>query len=166
MAIIYLGLGSNLGVRAANIAAAAKKLEVYGIHIRKSSALAETAPYGVTDQPAFVNCVLECETALSPSKLIIATLRIERELGRVRDKRWGPRSIDIDVLFYGDRIINIKHLAVPHYDMQNREFVLAPLCELNPGLIHPVLGVTVAELLSRLRACLKSPFVAKASILP
>jgi 2-amino-4-hydroxy-6-hydroxymethyldihydropteridine diphosphokinase len=152
MAIVYLGLGSNLGVRAANIAAAARKLEAQGVRVRKSSALTETEPYGVTEQPSFVNCVLECETELSPSKLIATTLRVEKELGRVRKKRWGPRSIDIDVLFYDDRIIDIKNLKVPHYDMQNREFVLAPLCELNPGLVHPALGVTVSELLSRLKS--------------
>lgn len=151
MAIVYLALGSNLGRRTGNIAKAVKKLGLNGLRVLRTSSLIETAPYGVEDQPPFLNCALECETALSPAGLLGTALRIERELGRVRGKKWGPRIIDIDVIFYGGRALKLKNLTVPHYDMHNREFVLAPLCELEPGLKHPVLGLTVAELLARLK---------------
>lgn len=152
MELVYLSLGSNLGRRTENIAKAVKTLERNGLRVLRASSLIETAPYGVTDQPPFINCALECETALPPGRLMGAILRIERGLGRVRGRKWGPRTIDIDIIFYGERALELKNLVVPHYDMHNREFVLAPLCELNPGLRHPVLGLTAAEMLSRLRS--------------
>jgi len=146
MAVVYLSLGSNLGVREQNIAAAVFVLEKCGVRTLKSSSVVETRPYGLAGQPDFLNCALECETALSPQELIAAVLRVETEMGRVRRVKWGPRVIDVDIIFYGAEIINSPGLVVPHPDMSNREFVLGPLCELNPDFIHPVFKVSVAEL--------------------
>jgi len=152
MPVVYLSLGSNMGERGANIAAAIKKLGENGIAVLKSSSVIETLPYGRTNQPAFLNCALKCETALSPEELLDATLNIERELGRVRTVRWGPRPIDIDIVFYENELIRTSALTVPHPDAHNRDFVLEPLCEIDSGLTHPVFGVSVRELLTRLRS--------------
>ncbi|MFA5160964.1 MAG: 2-amino-4-hydroxy-6-hydroxymethyldihydropteridine diphosphokinase [Elusimicrobiales bacterium] len=150
MAAVYLSLGSNLGAREENIAAAVAALVKSGVRVLKASSVVETRPYGLAGQPDFLNCALECETELSPPELLAAALRIEAGLGRERRVRWGPRTVDIDIIFYGGEIINSPELTVPHPDMANREFVLGPLCELAPDLAHPVLKLTVCELRRRL----------------
>lgn len=152
MAIVYLALGSNLGDRAANMEEALERLEARGVRLLARSSFLETAPYGISDQPAFINCAAKCETALPPAGLIAAALGVESDMGRVRERRWGPRNIDIDVILYGDLVLKTPELTVPHYDMHNRDFVLGPLCELEPELMHPVLRVSVSELLANLKA--------------
>jgi len=152
VALVYLALGSNLGDRKANMEEALRRLETRGIKLIARSSFLETAPYGVSDQPPFMNCAAKCETKLSPAGLIAAALGVENDMGRVRERRWGPRNIDIDVIFYDDLVIKTQELTVPHYDMHNRDFVLGPLCELEPGLIHPVLKVSLSGLLANLKA--------------
>jgi len=147
---VYLALGSNMGERKELIEKAIGLLGPVGIKVLRVSRLIETAPYGVTDQPPFLNCALEAETELSPQETLKATSSIEKTLGRVRIKRWGPRVIDIDIIFYGSEVISVPGLTVPHPDMQNRTFVLGPLCELNPAFVHPVLKLSLEELLRRL----------------
>jgi len=149
---VYLALGSNMGERKELIEKAIGSLGPLGIKVLRVSTLIETAPYGVTDQPSFLNCALEAETELSPAKLLEATASVEKTLGRVRIKRWGPRVIDIDIIFYDSEVIAGPGLTIPHPDMQNRTFVLGPLCELNPGFVHPVLKLSLKELLRLLTA--------------
>lgn len=146
----WISLGSNLGDRKQNISSALARMEDRGIRIIKLSSLYETAPYGKTDQPPFINCACMVETSLCPADLLLRLLSIEKELGRVRKEHWGPRIIDLDILFYEDKIIDERNLAVPHPDMQNRLFVLEPLAEISPDLVHPVLGKSIAELLEGL----------------
>ena len=152
MALTYLSLGSNVGDRAGNLREALTRLGGAGVEVLAVSGTLETAPYGVTDQPAFLNCAAKCSTNLTPPELIEAALGVERDMGRVRERRWGPRNIDIDIVFYDGLVLDLPGLKLPHYDMHNREFVLAPLCELEPGFRHPALGLTLAELLARLKA--------------
>jgi 2-amino-4-hydroxy-6-hydroxymethyldihydropteridine diphosphokinase len=152
VAIVYLALGSNLGDRKANMEKALRRLDERGVKLIARSSFLETAPYGVSDQPAFINCAAKCETGLPPAGLIAAALGVENDMGRVRERRWGPRNIDIDLILYGDLVIKTPELTVPHYDMHNRDFVLGPLCELEPELMHPVLKVSLSGLLANLKA--------------
>ena len=112
----------------------------------KVSKLMETAPYGYTEQPAFLNGAIELETLFTPQELLIVIHKIEAELGRERVIHWGPRTIDLDIVFYDDEIVAESELIIPHIDMQNRLFVLEPLYMLCPGKVHPVLHKTVAQL--------------------
>jgi 2-amino-4-hydroxy-6-hydroxymethyldihydropteridine diphosphokinase len=128
---IYLGLGSNLGDRLANLSRAVDALEGRGVQLTRSSRVYETDPVGGPVQPAYLNAVVEVATDLEPLELLGAALDIERELGRVRGERWGPRIIDIDLLTYGDREIDEPQLSVPHPRMHKRAFVLVPLLELD-----------------------------------
>ena len=112
----------------------------------KASKLVETAPYGYTDQPAFLNGAIELETLFTPQELLIVIHKIEADLGRERVIHWGPRTIDLDIVFYDDEIVAEPELIIPHVDMQNRLFVLEPLFMLCPGKVHPVLHKTVAQL--------------------
>jgi 2-amino-4-hydroxy-6-hydroxymethyldihydropteridine diphosphokinase len=114
------------------------------------SSIVETAPWGKTDQPYFLNRVLRVKTRLPPIQLMEMLLQIEQDMGRNRAEKWGPRTIDIDVLFYDSRIINEPGLCVPHPYMHEREFVLKPLVEIAPGFMHPVLQKTMSELLDAL----------------
>ncbi|MDJ0919562.1 MAG: 2-amino-4-hydroxy-6-hydroxymethyldihydropteridine diphosphokinase [Henriciella sp.] len=139
-----IGLGSNLGDRKAQLQTALRRLDA-NPHIRvgQVSAMYETAPWGETDQPAFLNACVLLQTSLSPEDLLAACLGIEAAMGRLREKRWGPRLIDLDVLFYGDVEMESDTLTLPHPEIQNRAFVLAPLAELAPDvLLH---GRTVLE---------------------
>jgi 2-amino-4-hydroxy-6-hydroxymethyldihydropteridine diphosphokinase len=148
--IVYLGLGSNVGDREAMLLAALKKLDIPGMHLKRVSGLYETEPVGLRDQAWFLNLVAEFETNLMPKQLLHRALQIERALGRKRTVVNGPRTIDIDVLLYGNSVIDCEELVVPHPRMQERRFVLAPLAELSPGLRHPVSGRTVAKMLEDL----------------
>ena len=152
----WIGLGSNLGDREATLEAAVRDLGSLGEVLRVSSYY-ETAPVGFLDQPCFVNAALELRTELAPLVLLQALLVIEREHGREREAgetRFGPRTLDLDILFYGDRTVEEACLEIPHPRLHERRFVLEPLCEIAPDLVHPKLGVTVSTLLERL-SCLE-----------
>ncbi len=145
----FLGLGSNVGDRAYWLADAASKLEGPALSIVRRSRIYETPPWGKTDQPAFLNQVLEVETMLAPSALLARCQAVERALGRVREERWGPRVIDVDILLYGDAALRMRGLTVPHAELSRRAFVLVPLLELRPSLVLPD-GRRAAELLGAL----------------
>jgi 2-amino-4-hydroxy-6-hydroxymethyldihydropteridine diphosphokinase len=143
--IAYVGLGANLGDREATIRAAVAELPgVVGV-----STLRETDPVGVTDQPRFLNGVAALETELAPRELLDVLLAVERRLGRERRERWGPRTIDLDLLLYGDEVIDEAGLTIPHPRLHDRRFVLEPLAGLAPKLVVPGLG-RVEELLAEL----------------
>lgn len=142
----FVALGSNLGNKEKNIKQALKLLEEQGIEIVKVSTLIVTEPYGVLDQPGFLNGVCEIKTELEPLELLRLLLATEQQMGRVRLRHWGERNIDLDMIFYENIIMDTQELKLPHPDMQNRDFVLLPMTELAPSLVHPVLKKTMAEL--------------------
>ena len=145
MAKVYLGLGSNLGDRAQNICEALQHLEKE-IRLDRVSSLYETEPVGLADQPWFLNLVCSGETDLSPQALLCLAKTIEREMGRKKGLRFGPRLIDIDILFYNDLVVSTLELEIPHPRLHERGFTLIPLNEIAPGLIHPLLGMTIRQL--------------------
>ena len=149
MSIVYLGLGTNLGDRKQNIRKAIEAISLK-MSISKQSSLYETTAWGYTDQPNFLNQVIEVETHLSPLRLLNFLKKTEVELGRVENFRYGPRLIDIDILFYDDLIKTTSRLQIPHPRIPVRAFVLVPLNEIAPGFVHPVLKKTIAELLAEL----------------
>lgn len=143
--VIFLGLGSNLGSREENIKMAIDYLKE-NIRIEKVSSIIETEPYGFVNQPKFLNCVLKGTTLLSPFELLEFVLEIENKMGRKRLFKWGPRNIDIDILFYDDCVIDTEKLKIPHPELHKRLFVLEPLCEIEKNFVHPVLKKSVYEL--------------------
>lgn len=143
---IYIALGANLGDTRRNIETALTLLQQYGVKIVQVSPLIETEPYGVTDQPRFLNGVAEVETEKPPPELLDTLLRVEREMGRRRLRRWGERNIDLDLLLYDDVIVSGPRLTLPHPDMQNRAFVLEPLARIAPEVVHPLLHKTIRQL--------------------
>ena len=147
MKTVYLGLGSNVGARERHLREAIERLNAAGIRVLRVSPVYETEPLDYTDQRWFLNLVVEAETALFPMQLLSRTAKIERELGRVRTVAKGPRTIDIDILLYGNVRVKAAKLEIPHPRMAERRFVLAPLADLAAALRHPVLGKTIAELL-------------------
>jgi 2-amino-4-hydroxy-6-hydroxymethyldihydropteridine diphosphokinase len=148
---VYLSLGSNLGDRSANLRAAIERLGKAGA-IRAVSCFYETEPVEFRDQPWFLNCVVALETSDSPEALLQRALAIEQEMGRLRMKDKGPRSIDIDILLFGDRVVEERGLKIPHPAMHQRRFVLEPLVEIAPEALHPQLRKTARELLADLPA--------------
>lgn len=143
---VYLGLGSNLGDRAANLARAIQLLDARTeLSLTQASSVYETAPWGEPRQPAFLNAVLEADTELAPPGLLALTQSIEEAIGRRRTRKWGPRVIDIDILLYGDHTVQEARLRVPHPLLTVRQFMLVPLLELAPDLVLPG-GTRVAEL--------------------
>ena len=144
---IYLGLGSNVGDREAQLRLAVAALKEREIMPWKSASLYWTQPRDVEDQPWFLNTAIEVRTLLEPESLMAQCLEIERISGRIREIPRGPRSLDIDILIYKDRIVDLPQLSIPHPRFRERRFVLAPLAELAPDLPDPVSGLTIAQLL-------------------
>lgn len=142
----FVALGSNLGDRQGNLNRAVELLKQHGVEVLKVSTFIETEPYGVTDQPRFLNGACMVKTELSPLELLRLLLSVEKEMGRVRLRHWGERNIDLDLLLYEGVIMDTEELRLPHPDMANRDFVMLPLAELAPSLIHPVLQKTMQEL--------------------
>ncbi len=143
--LVYLSLGSNVGDRAAQLREAHARLATVGPMVAVSS-LYETEPVEFTEQPWFLNCAVALETNQTPQQLMTAILKIEEEMGRRRVQKKGPRSIDIDILLFGDKIIDSPELTIPHPAMQRRRFVLEPLAEIAPEVVHPVFKRTIREL--------------------
>lgn len=138
-----------MGDRENMLQQAAAALALENVNIQRKSGLYETAAWGITDQPAFLNQVLEATTSHSAETLMQILLKIEAGLGRTRKERYGPRSIDIDILFFDDAIYHSANVTLPHPALQDRRFVLEPLCELVPNLLHPVYQQTVRSLLQQ-----------------
>jgi len=148
MVVVQVGIGSNVGDRMTTIRRAVGALSTAG-EILATSSIYETVPFGLTDQPDFLNCCVTLDTPLAPGELLERTRAIEHELGRVAGPRWGPRTADIDILLYGDRSVRTPELAVPHPGLLERAFVLVPLAEIAADQSIPGAHVTVAEALAR-----------------
>lgn len=146
MSIVFLALGTNLGERTANLHAALAALPPV-VRVMAQSPIYETPPWGYTDQPAFLNMAVQAETDLPPLALLNFLKRLEVDLGRRESFRWGPRLIDLDILFYDDLVLNLPSLMIPHPRLHERAFVLLPLADIAPGWVHPLLGKTVLALL-------------------
>lgn len=146
MAIAYIALGSNLGDKEKNLRRALLLLTQQGVEVVRVSSFISTEPYGVTDQPQFLNAVACVRTSLAPLALLDVLLATELAMGRVRLRHWGERNIDLDLLLYEDVVLDLPRLHLPHPDMQNRDFVLLPLAEIAPELKHPTLQKTIYEL--------------------
>ena len=148
----YLGFGTNLGSREQNLSQALQSLaNSPDLYIVRSSSIYETAPWGYTDQPSFLNFTVEVRTKLSPVELLELAKCIEKDLGRQKNFRYGPRLIDIDILLYGNKTIHLGQpdLDIPHLRITERAFVLVPLTEIAPEIIHPILNVSLADLLEK-----------------
>ena len=150
MAIAYIALGSNLGDKEKNLRRALLLLTQQGVEVVRVSSFLSTEPYGVTDQPQFLNAVACVRTSLAPLALLDVLLATELAMGRVRLRHWGERNIDLDLLLYEDVVLDLPRLRLPHPDMQNRDFVLLPLAEIAPELKHPTLQKTIWELKEKL----------------
>jgi 2-amino-4-hydroxy-6-hydroxymethyldihydropteridine diphosphokinase len=143
--LAYLSLGSNLGNRESHLRDAERRLGAIG-RIAAVSSFYETEPVEITAQPWFLNCAVALETALTPQELMTAILRIEKDMGRQRLQKKGPRLIDIDILLFGNVVLDSEEVAIPHPAMHERRFVLEPLLEIAPEALHPVLNKTIREL--------------------
>ena len=147
--VAYIALGSNLGDRDGNLRDAVRRLKRAG-SVAQISSWYETEPMEVTDQPWFLNAVVEVHTEMEPLSLMQALLSMERDMGRERKEPKGPRSIDLDLLLFDDRTVNAPELVLPHPAMHHRRFVLAPLAEIAPEAMHPILRKTALTLLKTL----------------
>jgi 2-amino-4-hydroxy-6-hydroxymethyldihydropteridine diphosphokinase len=146
--IVYLGLGSNLGDRKANLQAAVEGIEPVA-RLLAASPIYQTPPWGYFAQPDFLNQVIRVETDQSPSELLVYMKDLETRLGRTATVRYGPRTIDIDILFYDDLILDEPGLTIPHPRIQGRAFVLVPLADLAPDMLHPLEGKTISAMLEQ-----------------
>ena len=147
--ITFLLLGTNLGDRKKNLSIARNAIEVSVGTILKASSIYQTAAWGKTDQPDFLNQALEVQTALSAEDVLAEILKIERAMGRKRDQHWGERIIDIDILLFERKIISSSALTIPHPQLQNRRFALEPLAEIGSDVTHPLLQLTIQEMLAQ-----------------
>jgi 2-amino-4-hydroxy-6-hydroxymethyldihydropteridine diphosphokinase len=151
LAIVYLGLGSNLGDRERNLNRALKELErLNSLEILKKSSLYETEPVGLKEQNWFLNAVIKAKARIPPLSLFYLLKGIEKKLGRVKGEKWGPRRIDLDLLLYDSMVMNEDKLILPHSRMHRRKFVLIPLLELDKRARHPVLNLTFKKLLENI----------------
>ncbi|MDR3627116.1 MAG: 2-amino-4-hydroxy-6-hydroxymethyldihydropteridine diphosphokinase [Ignavibacteriaceae bacterium] len=142
-----MGLGSNKGNKLEYLRRAVIKLnETPGSHVIRSSSVYETKPFGYKDQENFLNAAIEVSTESPLLEVIDCLKRIEKELGRVPSERWGPREIDLDLLFYNDVVFSNEKVTVPHKEVASRDFVLVPLCEIIPGFIHPALNLKICDI--------------------
>ena len=154
---IYIALGTNIGDRIENLRAAIQSLPPQFERVRPSR-IFETPPWGYADQPAFLNMALHARTELSPAESLARLKQLEVELGREQTFRWGPRLIDLDILFYDDLVLDSPPLVIPHKRLHERAFVLVPLADIAPDLVHPVLGKTIRGLLANVDATGIVPF--------
>lgn len=148
---VYIAFGSNVGDSKSIIEKAFILIEQNNMKIINKSALYETKPYGYKDQPNFINGALEIETEFNARQTLERLLAIEKELGRTREIHWGPRTLDLDVIFFNNEIYKEEDLVIPHPDMQNRDFVLKPLNDICPEYVHPETGKSVEQMLGELR---------------
>ena len=150
---VYVAFGSNMGDREGHIERGLAMLGTYaGIRVEKSSEIIRTAPYGGVEQEEFLNGVVSLKTYLSPQELLQVLHEIEASENRERTIHWGPRTLDLDILFYDDLVLDEEELCIPHIDLQNRDFVLEPMMELAPYKRHPVSGKSIQEMLTELRS--------------
>lgn len=150
MPTIYIGVGSNLGKREENCLNAVKAIAENGIIVKRQSSLYRSEPWGVKNQPEFINMAVEAETEKKPPELLETLKLIERQMGREDAGHWEPRIIDLDILLYDGLVIDAPGLKIPHPLMHSREFVLRPLCEISPETVHPVIKKTFRQLLTDL----------------
>lgn len=143
---LFLGLGSNLGDRKQHLQRATEQIELRIGEISKASSIYETQAWGIENQPDFLNQVLEINTQLEPEKILEIILIIEQNMGRERHVKWGERLIDIDILFYDALVLKTEKLMIPHPFLQDRNFVLAPLTEIAPDFVHPILQRNIRDL--------------------
>jgi len=147
---VFIGIGSNKGPRRKNCLRAIEAIDdAPELTLIQQSPFYETAPWGLTGQRAFVNAVIELRSNIGPMALIMLLKGLERDLGRERGRRWGPRVIDLDILFFGRRLIDGPRLTVPHPRLHERAFVMAPIGDIAPGFIHPLFNVSIKGLLNR-----------------
>ena len=151
MKTVALALGSNMGDRLGNLRQAVHLLENQRIRVTARSDVFETNPVGFENQKRFLNACILVQTDLSPIELLTETQRVETQLGRTREVRWGPRTIDLDILLFDEMVVNEKTLVIPHPRMTERAFVLVPLAQICPGRIHPGTGETIGVLSERIR---------------
>jgi len=150
--VCFLGIGSNIGDAAANCVAAVKRIsDVDGVRVLRCSSLYKTQPVGFEEQDWFVNGAIEIRTMLGPRPLMNVMQGVENEMGRNRSGKWGPRIIDIDILLYGQAVIEEEGLVIPHAELHKRRFALVPLNEIASCAIHPSFGVSIKGLLDRLQ---------------
>ncbi len=138
MTIVYLAIGTNMGNRMVNIRSAIDQLK-HQFSIVSTSSVYETPPWGFTEQQQFLNMALSIECNMHPVKLLIVLKKIETELGREKTFQWGPRLIDIDIIYYGEKIYELQNLNIPHKEMHKRGFVMVPISEIAPDFIHPII---------------------------
>lgn len=145
--LVYIGIGSNIGQRADNILTAIEKIDTdKNCTVEQVSSVYETKPFGVTEQGNFLNAVIKIKTMYSPAELFVCLKQIEKDLGRQTNVKWGPREIDLDILFYNNLIYTDENITIPHKGIAERDFVLVPLCEIDPASVHPVFGTAVSEI--------------------
>jgi len=150
--VCFIGIGSNVADPVSNCLESIERISLFShIRITKKSSLYRTEPVGLKEQEWFVNGVIEIKTKYTATTLLKVLQQIEKDMGRIREERWGPRTIDLDILFYGQEVIKEKDLSVPHPELHKRRFVLIPMYEVAPYVIHPAFGISIKGLLNRLQ---------------